>query len=671
MEQISMNTKERSGKVSEIAGNMVSSLFIITTVIFVISIAKLPGVVDAFAKTPLLIISLDGFRNSYMEQNITPAIDSLFYCGTHSKYMLPSFPSKTFPNHYTIATGLYPAWHGIVDNRFYDEELGAFFKKSTQKPGWYLGEPIWLTAQKAGLKSAVFFWPGSENSEKLPNYWMKYDSSTPFTSRVDTIIKWLQLPENERPTLIQVYFEEPDLAGHKYGPHSQAVRTALILTDGIINYLLRRLDDQGLMGCINVIIVSDHDADSITSSIMTKLQCQHGNNYLMYGKDTVPIRFHYGGSSRIGDIIISARPETSIFLTAEQNESYTRLGDHGYDNRIDSMRAIFIAFGPDIGMNRVIDSFQNIELYNLFAYLLRIDAAPNNGTDGALFDVLRTLPTIPMTAVDHPPDQCTNMINIKMCNFSHNCPVMDDIYQRCPMIFYSSISASKMHFTGELCRINLCDAIIYFDRKFQKTIMVEGIIRQSIWVQKTNENCVTYIENVMQINLCETPKNDSYSVISLFGNLDRYNTLDLARMIVPKAFSDGIWQYILSTITEYLTKYGNMRFFSGPIYDQNGDGVRDSDDQIRDGNPSHLFFVFMWCANSALTDYTLCKDIIFHPYILPLKDSNLNCLDPPEYLHDNAVRMRDIELLTGMEFFTDRSVWSNYEAIKLRTMLRT
>ncbi|MCP9262901.1 hypothetical protein DINM_006272 [Dirofilaria immitis] len=541
---------------------------------------------------------------------------------------------------------------------------------------------------KSRPKIRSIFWPGSEGEGKLPDYWMKYDSSVPFTNRIDTIIKWLKLPNNERPSLIQVYFEEPDIAGHMSGPDSQAIRTAMIFMDGMINYLTRQLIDEGLMGCINLILLSDHDEDNIINNIISKMECRHGNNYIAYRKDLVPIRFHYAGSPRIGDIIIKGRPGVCIFL-------------------IVSMRAIFIAVGPDIAQNREINDFQNIELYNLFTHLLRIDAAPNNGTNGSLFTVLRNPPTFPITTVDYPLEQCIDQINIKTCNFSYDCPLMDDIYQNCPTKLHSSVSATY-DFTTELCSLQLCDAIIYFDKK---------------------ENCVTYFDSAIETNSCKAPKNESYSLISLFGNLDSildcYSTLDLARVHVPKHFADEIWQFVLNETVKYSSKYGNLRFISGAAYDQDGDGVRDSDDLISHesrmmsgidlrghynanrslpdtcliyediekelqyeedmqetekqdfpmftsslkSDPSHVFFVLMWCENSVLTSHALCKNTAFIPYVLPVKGKNLNCLEPSEYLYDNTVRMRDIELLTGMEFFTDRNIWSHMEAIQLRTWL--
>nr|CRZ23760.1 Bm9475 [Brugia malayi] len=405
--------------------------------------------------------------------------------------------------------------------------LVAFFKKSSNKPGWYLGEPIWKTAQKAGLKSAVFFWPGSEELEKLPNYWMKYNSSTPFRHRIDTVIKWLKLPDDERPSLIQAYFEEPDISGHKHGPDSQAVHDALILMDGVINYLIRRLLEEKLMGCINLILLSDHGTDDIINDIISTMECQSGNSYIAYRKDLVPIRFHYAGSLRMGDVIIKGRPGVCIFQTDEKKESYNRLGDHGYDNRIASMRTIFIAIGPDIAQNRKINSFQNIELYNLFT-------SPNNGTNGTLFPVLRNPPALPITALDQQTDQCTDKIKIRKCNSSCDCPLMNENYFNCMTVFNSSIRASYQ-FTGELCSIQLCDAIIHFDKKLQKTVIIE----------------------------------------------DHYYTLDLARVIVPKIFVDRIWRYVLNETAKYLAKYDKLRFFSGVMYDQDGDGVRDSDDIIK------------------------------------------------------------------------------------------
>ncbi|VDK64656.1 unnamed protein product [Anisakis simplex] len=226
----------------------------------------------SFKSPPLIVMSTDGFRASYLRKNITPAIERLIDCGTHSKFMLPSFPSKTFPNHYAIATGLYPAWNGIVDNHFYDADLPRqYFSPSVHDQGWYLGEPIWNTVQKYNMKSAVYFWPGGEspvngnNCGTKPTIAMPYDSKVPFTQRIDKVIEWLNLADDQRPSLIQVYIEQPDAAGHIGGPDSEVVKTAMITADAVVGYLTNRLLHEGLMGCVNLILVSDHGLFTVTT----------------------------------------------------------------------------------------------------------------------------------------------------------------------------------------------------------------------------------------------------------------------------------------------------------------------------------------------------------------------------------------------------------------------
>ncbi|CAK5071199.1 unnamed protein product [Meloidogyne enterolobii] len=194
-----------------------------------------------FSVPPLLIISMDGFRADYLKRGITHSVSRILECGSSAQYMLPSFPSKTFPNHFTIVTGLYPESHGIVDNHFYDEYMPnevKNFAKSSRNPAWYNGEPIWNTVAKNGKKSAVFFWPGSEVAIQgiLPTYRFAYDSSKPFFTRA----------------------RQPDTAMHREGPDSDAVNSALIYVDAMINYLMHQLDDNGLLGCINIVILSDH-----------------------------------------------------------------------------------------------------------------------------------------------------------------------------------------------------------------------------------------------------------------------------------------------------------------------------------------------------------------------------------------------------------------------------
>ncbi|KAF7647242.1 hypothetical protein LDENG_00175390 [Lucifuga dentata] len=183
-----------------------------------------------FKRQPLLLVSLDGLRAEYLQvwSALIPVLEKLRKCGTSAPYMQAAFPSKTFPNHYTIATGLYPESNGLVDNNMYDPVFDASFSLSSpekENPRWYLGQPIWHTASYQGLKSGTFFWPGSDVkiNGSFPDIYRPYNGKVPFEERVFTVLKWLQLPDDQRPDFFTLYLEEPDRSGHNFGPVSGGV----------------------------------------------------------------------------------------------------------------------------------------------------------------------------------------------------------------------------------------------------------------------------------------------------------------------------------------------------------------------------------------------------------------------------------------------------------------
>nr|XP_053627665.1 venom phosphodiesterase-like [Cherax quadricarinatus] len=186
-----------------------------------------------YQQHPLVLISLDGFRAEYLRRGITPTIQHLADKGTRTPYMKPCYPTSTFPNHYTIVTGLYPSVHGIVANRFYDPVFKAEFRvggKESLKPRWWGGEPIWKTAETQGKRAATFFWPGSEVDGNQPTHWYYYNESIPFQQRIDKVLMWLDLPPETRPDFITLYMHEPDETAHDYGPHS----TQLVLSATLV-----------------------------------------------------------------------------------------------------------------------------------------------------------------------------------------------------------------------------------------------------------------------------------------------------------------------------------------------------------------------------------------------------------------------------------------------------
>ena len=210
-------------------------------------------------ESPLILISLDGFRYDYLEKANTPNLDYLVNNGVKAKGLIPVFPSKTFPNHFTTVTGLYTENHGIIANNMYDPEFDASFsmgnQEAVQDGRWWGGEPIWITAEKQGKTSATYFWPGSEAEYEgmRATYWKKYDDRVSNTDRVQQILSWLDLPENERPAFFTLYFSDTDYFGHRYGPDSPEVVKAITHLDSTMGLLLDGLETRNIKDKVNII----------------------------------------------------------------------------------------------------------------------------------------------------------------------------------------------------------------------------------------------------------------------------------------------------------------------------------------------------------------------------------------------------------------------------------
>lgn len=376
----------------------------------------------------VILISLDGFRADYLEKYQPPNLTALARAGVQARWMIPAFPSKTFPNHYTIVTGLYPQNHGIVENNVFDKSTNTMFtmskREEVQNGRWWLGEPIWVTAEKRGQKSAPYFWPGSEAeiAGMRPSYWKPYDGKMPNEARVDLILSSLDLPSNERPTFLSLYFSDVDNAGHDFSPEAVETRDAVLEVDKELGRLIDGLKARGLFEQVNLIIVSDHgmatqdpkntivldelvDANLaekiIWTSEIVSIFPREGKEGLMYEtlktrlppqakvyrKSEIPARFHYSNSARIAPLLVL--PDEGWMLTTRAKAAETKArgqtsdlrGGHGYDNELVSMRAIFIAHGAAFKRGSVIEPFENIHVYNVMARILGLRPAPNDGND--------------------------------------------------------------------------------------------------------------------------------------------------------------------------------------------------------------------------------------------------------------------------------------------------
>ncbi|KAK1750233.1 alkaline-phosphatase-like protein [Echria macrotheca] len=386
-----------------------------------------------FAPTTI-IISLDGFRADFVNRGLTPRLNAFIKEGVSPLYMLPSFPSVTFPNHFTLATGLYPEAHGVVGNSFWDPELKEEFyytdPSRSLDPKWWNGEPFWVTAQKQGLKTAVHMWPGSEAHvlHVEPTYMDKYNGKEKLSRKVDRVLEFLDLPDEERPQVIAAYVPNVDSDGHKYGPNSTEIRSTIQNVDTMLDDIFKGLEERHLTEIVNVIVVSDHGMATTDISRLVQIEdlldvskIEHTDGWPLIGlrpkdpkelqtiydglvektKDNpnlevylrdvnMPERYHFSHNDRIAPLWIVPKTGWALVRMEEMNLKeaqaknmvYHPRGLHGYDHEHPLMRAIFIARGPAFPHqpNSRVDAFQNIEVYNILCDSVGITPAPNNGT---------------------------------------------------------------------------------------------------------------------------------------------------------------------------------------------------------------------------------------------------------------------------------------------------
>ena len=367
-----------------------------------------------------VIISLDGNRWDYPDYYEMPFFDSLATVGVSAR-MEPSFPSSTFPNHYTMATGLVPDHNGLVNNSFWNPETqeGYAIRGTAARfdPRYYLGEPVWVTAQKQGVKCASIYWVGSDIpiKETYPTYYRHWDEDPhwSFSERCDEIVRLLSLPEEERPRLVMGYFDEPDHQGHVHGPIAPETKAMCEEMDSLMHSLYLRLKALPYGDRINFILAGDHGMtaiskdrfvratdyisldwlDQFVGSTPTNLWVKEGYVDTVYNalkdvehisvwkKGEVPEYLNYGTSNRVGDIIVCPDLGWQFGLNNGKNG-----GTHGYNCKEIDMMVAFRAVGPDFKVNYAApytegeqSSFRNIDLYPLLCHLLGVKPAPVDG----------------------------------------------------------------------------------------------------------------------------------------------------------------------------------------------------------------------------------------------------------------------------------------------------
>ena len=381
----------------------------------------------------VILISIDGMRADYLDRYKPPALSLLAADGVRARWMIPSFPTKTFPNHYTVATGLYPANHGIEENNVYDfgTVLTMSKREEVRNPRWWGGEPIWVTAQKQGQLAASYFWPGTEApiANESPWKYRYYNGKVPNFLRVDKVLSWLDNPATNRPTMITLYFSDVDDAGHEFGPDAEETQYALLEVDSSIERLMSGLRRRGIFDKVNVIVVSDHgmatvdvrkttflddhfdfdDTERIlwTSEIIQIFPKPGKEDAILdkikdlervtcWRKSEIPERLNYRQGKRVAPIVCSS-DEGWVTTSRKRHEDWLKelddpnrpRGAHGYDNALGSMRATFIAHGPAFKKAYVAEPFPNVDVYNVMCRILGIKPAANDGDFARVRSMLR------------------------------------------------------------------------------------------------------------------------------------------------------------------------------------------------------------------------------------------------------------------------------------------
>jgi len=375
----------------------------------------------------VVLVSLDGFRWDYAKKMGARHLLALGRQGVWApEGMLPSYPSFTFPNHYAIATGLYPEHNGLVANGFYDPEKNARYAiadaTAVTDGSWYNGIPLWSLAESQGMRSACFFWPGSEAriAGYQPTYYLHFDDKVDDEARIDQVIAWLKLPEADRPHFITLYYSEPDHAGHQFGPDAAETKAAVLKVDGLIGKLKTGLDTTHLP--IDLVVVSDHgmiktEGGWVTLDQFADLSGFEAAGTLLYGKTEedrarvynqlkkasekfvayrrkdVPAGLNYSQNPREGDPVIVLTGPYAVRAHGPQagvEDRAPTAGMHGLDPRkFPEMKASFFAEGPDIAAGKTVVPFENVNLYPWIAHMLGLRVPKSDGSLNILAGTLR------------------------------------------------------------------------------------------------------------------------------------------------------------------------------------------------------------------------------------------------------------------------------------------
>uniref|UniRef100_A0A673GUV4 Ectonucleotide pyrophosphatase/phosphodiesterase family member 2-like n=1 Tax=Sinocyclocheilus rhinocerous TaxID=307959 RepID=A0A673GUV4_9TELE len=637
-----------------------------------------------FVRPPLIILSLDGFRSSYMKKgkSVLPNLHKLRSCGTHAPHMRPMYPSKTFPNLYTLATGLYPESHGIVCNSMYDPEFKAHFRLRGREKldhRWWGGQPVSHDSAHTCLSA-------NHRRER----------------RILTILQWLHLPDDERPYVYAVHSEQPDTYGHILGPLSNELDNTLRKIDNIIGHLMNGLKQMNLHRCVNVILVGDHG--------MEESHCERTEYLSSYGLDVDAITLIPGSSGRIGpkNANTSYDPKeivSNLTVSPSQISGYLRLLWRSCNLSCFS-QTIFLGFGPSFNFKTEVPVFENIELYNVMCDLLGLTPALNNGTHGSLNSVLRSPPYTPTQPEEvtsptplAPPSEVTHDLG---CNCDDE--VSNTHTHTCVFSTGQWIESLLIHRTT-LKKVPRDVTHLPFGRP--------AVLFQTSYTQLCHSDYCSGYSHVINMPLWSVPAVSSSECVRADPRLDHTHTCNsysqepdvthaflyppgqshthlyeasLITNTVPMypAFK-RVWSYLQRDVLRRYSQENNViNVIMGPIFDHDHDGLRDTEEKIKEHTlgsvfiPTHFYSIISSCEKLNETLDECDGDLRVTCFILPHRaDNRESCNsweDESRWVEDllklHTARVRDVELLTGLDFY--RSAALPYtRVLALKTRMRT
>uniref|UniRef100_A0A8C6TQ64 Ectonucleotide pyrophosphatase/phosphodiesterase family member 3 n=1 Tax=Neogobius melanostomus TaxID=47308 RepID=A0A8C6TQ64_9GOBI len=675
----------------------------------------------SFSKQPLLLVSLDGWRADYLQtwSKLVPVVDKLQKCGTSTRFMQAAFPSKTFPNHWTIATGLYPESNGLIDNNMYDPDMDASFSLSSPEkdnPAWYHGQPIWHTAAYQGLKSATFFWPGSDVkvNGSFPDIYRPYDGSGNLRSHSPRHFSYLLVYLKNYKNLITCHMHLKCLLSL-----SQLIE-ALQGVDLILGQLMNGLQQLRLHRCVNIIIVADHGNHGDQScerkealqdfvgdvqkylvregpliylnvKLFPRVQCRTpGQKTRPYLKQNLPKRLHFANSRRIEDVNVLVTPQWLF-------ERFCSGGTHGWDNDVESMHAMFLSYGPKFRPRTEVEPFSNIELYNLMCDLLEIVPTENNGTHGSMNHLQRApyhTPTAP------PPQSPAQECPLTALDPAHtlNCS--------CPLLSNNSINerlnlSSAQVEASDSTHLPFGPPVLLQASHSVCSLRHQGFISgyswdrlQPLWTSytvpkpDTEDSLGPVVSDCLRPDVrvppAQSPTCEAYSSaapnispgflyppnlnVSAEQQFDALTTSNISPMF-PQF--QRIWRHFhAALLPRYAALYNGLNVLSGPVFDYNYDGRYDSPQQIQmfvPGSkipvPTHYFIVLTSCRNSSRAVLQCDGPLQTVSFVLPHREDNSESCESAaseeqwveQLMWFHQSRVRDVELLAGLDLYQGSS----------------